>query len=72
MALARLVRRHRHHGGFEGVEGDAGVAADGRRERFDRVVVHLDVEVAEAALGVFEGAPDQELGELRLRRAPSG
>ena len=59
------LRRHRGRcgrsldGGFEGVEGDAGVAADGGCEGFDGVVVHLDVEGAEAALGVGEGAADE-------------
>ena len=33
-------RARRTGGGFEGVEGDAGVAADGGCERLERVVVH--------------------------------
>ncbi len=54
-----------HGGGLERVEGDAGVAADGGRERLERVGLELDVEVAEAALGVGDGAA-QELGQLRF------
>ena len=52
-------RRDGHYGGFEGVEGDAGVAADGGREGFDGVVGHVDVEVAEAAGRIGEGATDE-------------
>jgi hypothetical protein len=60
-----------HYGGIEGVEGDAGVAADGGRERFDCVVVHLDVQGAEAALLINEGAADDR-GDLGLVEGVQG
>ena len=52
-------------GELQGVEGDAGVAADGRGQRLDRLVVHVDCQLAEAALAVGEGAANEDL-DLRL------
>src|SRR3972149_733739 len=47
--------------GLQRVEGDAGVAADGRGQRLDRLVVHVDCQLAAAAPAAGEGGGDEDL-----------
>ena len=54
------------HRRLERVERDARVAADGVRQRLDRLVVDRDAGAAEAVLGVIERAPHDRADRLRL------
>ena len=57
-------------GQLQGVEGDASVAAGRPAEQFQRVLVHLHLQVAQSPLGVGQGAQDDGpylLGRQRLQ-----
>ena len=57
-----------HCGGFEGVEGDAGVAAGDVGERAEGIVADMDVQGGEATVLIGEGGAQDALDLLRLKR----
>src|SRR5581483_7343997 len=63
---AAVARAGGQHGGLERIQRDARVAADGGRERRQRVVIDLHAERAEAALRVLQRVAQDALDVLRL------